>query len=242
MSIQDEISRIAVENYGSASPWPDNDVWHKFTFVSEKNTVESWLSNVAKDDMVILNAGSGGTDYRIKGMIIHLDIIEEYIKTHKHYIVGSIENIDLPSQSVDGVICVGSVLNYADAQQAISEFSRILKPNGFFIVEFERSNSAEFIATKNHGKMIFSKIYSYNNQSHLLWLYSEKHIKSILQNYHLKIVKCKHIHILSSLANRFGVSESKAATLSRFDRAFEIISYPLAHNVLLFGTKDLMTE
>lgn len=242
MGIQDDISRIAAENYGSASPWPDNDVWHRFTFISEKSTVESWLSKVTKDNMVILNAGSGGTDYKIKGTIIHLDIIEAYIKSHKHYIVGSVEHINMPSQSVDGIICVGSVLNYADVQQAISEFSRILKPNGFFIVEFERSNSAEFIASKNHGKMIFSKNYCYNNQSHLLWLYSEKHIKSILQTYHLIILKRKHIHTLSSLANRLGVPESKAAPLSRFDRAFEIISYPLAHNVMLFGTKDFMTE
>lgn len=242
MGIQDDISRIAAENYSSASPWPDNDVWHRYTFISEKSTVESWLSKVTKDDMMILNAGSGGTNYEIKGTVIHLDIIETYIKTHSHYIVGSVEYIDLPSQSVDGVICVGSVLNYVDVQRAVSEISRILKPDGFFIVEFERSNSAEFLLSKNHGKMIFSKEYCYNNQSHLLWLYSEKHIKSILQTYHLNILKCKHIHTLSSLANRLGMSESKAASLSRFDRALEFISYPLAHNVMLFGVKELMAE
>lgn len=242
MGIQDDISRIAAENYASASPWPENDVWHRYTFISEKSTVESWLSKVTKDDMMILNAGSGGTNYEIKGTIIHLDIIETYIKTHTHYIVGSVEQINLPSQSVDGVICVGSVLNYVDVQRAVSEISRILKPNGFFIVEFERSNSAEFLLSKNHGKMIFSKEYCYNNQSHLLWLYSEKHIKSILQTYNLNILKCKRIHTLSSLANRLGMPESKAASLSRFDRTLEFISYPLAHNVMLLGTKELMTK
>ncbi len=242
MSTQDDISRIAAENYASAPPWPDNDVWHKYTFGLEKSTVESWLSKITKDNMVILNAGSGGTNYKIKGTIVHLDIIEAYIKTYQHYIVGSVEHIDLPSQSIDGVICVGSVLNYVDVQRAISEITRILKPNGFFIIEFERSNSAEFLFSKNHGKIIFSKEYSYNNQSHLLWLYSEKHIKNILQTYHLSILKNRHIHTLSSLANRLGMSESKAASLSRFDRALEFISYPLAHNVMLFGTKEFMTE
>lgn len=242
MSTQDDISRKAAENYSSAPPWPDNDVWHKYTFVLEKSAVESWLSKTTKDNMVILNAGSGGTNYKIKGTIVHLDIIEAYIKTYQHYIVGSVEHINLPSQSIDGVICVGSVLNYVDVQRAISEISRILKPNGFFIIEFERSNSAEFLFSKNHGKMIFSKEYSYNNQSHLLWLYSEKHIKNILQTYHLSVLKNRHIHTLSSLANRLGMSESKAASLSRFDHALEFISYPLAHNVMLFGTKELMTE
>lgn len=242
MSIQEDISRKAAENYASASPWPENDVWHRHTFISEKKIVETWLAKVTAPNMMILNAGSGGVNYETQGIIIHLDIIESYIKTYKHYIVGSVEQIDLPCKSIDGIICVGSVLNYADAQRTIAEFSRILKPNGFFIIEFERSNSAEFLATKNHGKMIFSKEYSYNNQSHLLWLYSEKHIRKILQTYHLKIHKCKHIHTLSSLVNRFGISESKAAPLSRLDRAFEFISYPLAHNVMLFGTKEFMAE
>lgn len=242
MSIQDDISRIAAENYASASPWPNDDIWHKHTFISEKKTVEGWLSKNTTSNMVILNAGSGGISYDINGTIIHLDIIESYIINYKHHIVGSVERIDLPYESVDGIICVGSVLNYADVQRAISEFSRILKPNGFFIVEFERSNSAEFLATKDHGKMIFSKEYCYNNQSHLLWLYSEKHIRNILQTYHLKVRKCKHIHTLSSLAYRLGLSETKAAPLSRLDSAFEFVSYPLAHNVMLFGTKEFMPE
>ena len=242
MSTQDDISRMATKNYASASPWPDNDVWHKHTFISEKKTVEAWLSKVVTPNKIILNAGSGGIEYEIKGTIIHLDIIESYIKTYKHHIVGSVEHIDLPCQSIDGIICVGSVLNYADAQRTIAEFSRILKPNGFFIIEFERSNSAEFLATKNHGKMIFSKEYSYNNQSHLLWLYSEKHIRNILQACHLKVFKSKHIHTLSSLVYRLGVSESKAAPLSRLDRTFEFISYPLAHNVMLFGIKKAHDE
>lgn len=242
MSTQDDISRIATENYASASPWPNNDVWHNHTFISEKKTVEAWLSKVATPNTIILNAGSGGMDYETKGTIIHLDIIESYIKTYKHHIVGSVEHIDLPCQSIDGIICVGSVLNYADAQRAIAEFSRILKPNGFFIIEFERSNSAEFLLTKNYGKMIFSKEYNYNNQSHLLWLYSEKHIRNILQTYYLKVCKSKHIHTLSSLIYRLGISESKAAPLSRLDYIFEFMSYPLAHNVMLFGTKELVTK
>lgn len=242
MSIQDDISRLAAENYASSAPWPDKDVWHKHTYLAEKRIVEEWLSKAASKNMMILNAGSGGMEYKTKGTLIHLDIVESYVNKFEHHIVGSVEKIDLPSEAVDGIICVGSVLNYADAQRTIAEFSRILKPNGFFILEFERSNSAEFLGTKNHGKMVFSKEYNYNNQVHLLWLYNEKHIRQILHCYHLKVSHCKRIHTLSSLINRFGVSESKAAPLSRFDCAFRFISYPLAHNVMLFGSKEFMPE
>lgn len=238
MSIQDDISRMAVENYSTASPWPNEDAWHAHTYASEKKIIECWLSKIATEKSLILNAGSGGMEYDTQGTIIHLDIIESYIKKYNHYIVGSVENIDLPDTSVDGVICVGSVLNYADAQRTISEFSRILKPSGFFIIEFERSNSAEFLATSNHGKALFSKDYYYNSQTHKLWLYNENHIRQILNFYDLKVCCCKRIHTLSALLYRFGLSEEKSAPFSRFDSVLQIFSYPFAHNVLLMGTKE----
>lgn len=242
MSIQDEISRIAVENYSTSDPWPDDDVWHAHTYLSEKKIIEGWLSAVAKQEMIILNAGSGGTEYETLGTIIHLDIIESYIKMHDNYIVGSVENTGLPDVSVDGIICVGSVLNYADAQRTLCEFSRVLKPNGFFIIEFERSNSAEFLATRNHGKTLFSKNYYYNGQTHKLWLYNEQHIRQMLKFYNLKVYQHKRIHTLSSLLNRFGLSEEKAAHFSCFDGMLHMLSYPFAHNVLLFGAKEFSSK
>lgn len=242
MNTQDEISRIAVENYSMSDPWPDDDVWHTHTYLSEKKIIEGWLSEVATQEMIILNAGSGGMEYETQGTIIHLDMIESYIKMHDKYIVGSVEAIDLPDASVDGIICVGSVLNYADAQRTLCEFSRVLKPRGFFIIEFERSNSAEFLATSNHGKTLFSKDYHYNGQTHKLWLYNEQHIRQMLKFYNLKVYQNKRIHTLSSLLNRFGLSEEKAAHFSRFDSVLQILSYPFAHNVLLLGAKEFSSK
>lgn len=237
MNLNEDIKTAAIKNYSEALPWPKNDKWHSYTHFVEKYIIEKWLEQRTSNNMKILNAGSGGTNYGIKGHIIHLDIIEKYINNYDDYIVGSIEDISLPDNSIDGIICVGSVLNYCDAQRAISEFARILKPRGFFILEFERTNSAEFLWTPNHGKYIFYKSYPYNGQVHPLWLYSEKHIRNILKQYDLNVEKCRRIHSVSSLLNRLGMPEEKAAPYATLDPIFQFISYPFAHNVLLFGRK-----
>ena len=46
---------------------------------------------------------------------------------------------DLPfaENSIDNILCVGSVLNYCDAIAAISEFNRVFKYNGHLILEYE---------------------------------------------------------------------------------------------------------
>lgn len=237
MNDHEEVLKRAVQNYSKTTPWPSEDNWHSYTFMSEKQIVEKWLTLFSNQNDTILNAGSGGTTYDIGAKWIHMDIIESYISQFNNYLVGSIEKIDLPNSSIDGIVCVGSVLNYVDAQNAIGEFSRILKPGGFLIIEFERSDSAEFLCTKQHGKYIFKKDYLYNGQTHLLWMYSEKHIRQLLHQYSIKISRCSRIHCFSSLLFRIGVSEEHAAPFSKYDKLLQCFSYPLAHNVLLFGRK-----
>lgn len=196
----------------------------KYEKLNEKRIVEKWLAECTSYDSIVLNAGSGGTEYNAVGRMIHT------------------EKIDLPESSVDCVVCVGSVLNYADAQRSLSEFSRILKPGGFLILEFERSNSAEFLLSAQYGKYIFPKEYVYNSQSHLLWMYSEKHVRQMLNYYGFCIRKCRRIHSLSSLLYRFGLSEEAAAPYSKLDPLLQALSYPLAHNTLLFCTKQILSK
>ena len=181
MKKQDDMSEITYMNYSNSTPWPDKDIWHDHTYKAIVSIVEQWLQKYTNSEMILLNAGSGGTAYKTNAKVIHLDIVEKYISQLDNYLVGSVENIELPDASLDGIICVGSVINYADAQRTIAEFSRLLKPNGFLILEFERSNSAEFLWTSQHNKYISQKEYNYNNQKHLLWMYSEKHICQLLE-------------------------------------------------------------
>lgn len=237
MKKQDDLSEVTYMNYSNSTPWPEKDIWHEHTYKAIVTIVEQWLQKYTNSQMLLLNAGSGGTEYKTDAKIIHLDIVEKYISQFDDYIVGSVEKIELPNASLDGIICVGSVINYADVQRTITEFSRLLKPNGFLILEFERSNSAEFLWTSQHNKLIFQKEYNYNSQKHLLWMYSERHICQLLEQYGVDIQSIKRLHVLSSLLYRIGLTEEKAAPFSKYDSLCEFISYPLAHNAILLGRK-----
>lgn len=239
MKNQDDLSEVTYMNYSNSTPWPDKDIWHEHTYKAIVTIVEQWLQKYTNSQMVLLNAGSGGTEYKTGAKIIHLDIVEKYISQFDDYIVGSVEKIELPNASLDGIICVGSVINYADVQRTIAEFSRLLKPNGFLILEFERSNSAEFLWTSQHNKLIFQREYNYNSQKHLLWMYNERHICQLLEQYGVEIQSIKRLHVLSSLLYRIGLTEEKAAPFSKYDSLCEFISYPLAHNAILLGRKKI---
>lgn len=160
-----DVENTAKENYGKSAPWPDDDVWHSYTYKILHKYIQNYLDGLQLENtQVVLNAGCGKTTYRTCATIIYMDVIEEYINMFENFLVGSIEKIPLKDCSVDYIICVGSVINYVDIQKAIAEFSRILKPNGTLILEFERSNSAEFLFTKKYAKTVFMQTYQYNNQ------------------------------------------------------------------------------
>ena len=169
-----------------------------------------------------------------------MDIIKEYVDLFENYLVGSVEHIPLPDTSVDCVICVGSVVNYVDIQKAISEFSRILKTNGVLILEFERSNSAEFLFTRKYAKTVFMQTYKYNNQIHYLWMYSEKFVLQLAEYYNFICNKKYRYHSISSLLFRLGISEKKAAKFSKYDNLMQPFSYPFSHNEILILKKGVL--
>lgn len=233
-----KIEEVAHNNYNSSDPWPNNDNWHEKTFKTINSYVKSWLSKNTKKDLTILNVGSGKTSYNFKKLnIIYMDIIEDYVKNFDNYIVGSIDDIPLPNNSVDIIICVGSVINYTDALKSISEFHRILKNDGILILEFERSNSAEFLGTKNYLCPIFMKKYTYNNQEHLLWMYSETYILSLMKSFHFQIINKYRFHTFSSLLYRLGLEDGKAANYIKYDKYLNFISYFLSHTIIITSQK-----
>lgn len=226
-----KVQDIAKDNYNNSSPWPQNDAWHSYTHQTIHNYVQHTLDSLNLScEKIILNAGCGLTTYITSATIIYMDIVEKYVERFENHLVASIEKIPISNYSVDVIICVGSVLNYADIQKAFSEFKRVLNPKGFLIIEYERSNSAEFLFRKHYGDTVFLKKYHYNGQNHSLWMYNEKLVMLLSKYYGFSLIKKYRFHIISSILYRMGLPEEKAAYYSHLDTFTQLISYPFAHN------------
>lgn len=75
-----DVETTAKENYGKSEPWPDDDVWHSYTYKILQKHIQDYIDELKlKNSQVILNAGCGKTTYKTCATIIHMDIIEEYI-------------------------------------------------------------------------------------------------------------------------------------------------------------------
>lgn len=158
--------------------WPDTSHWYDYTHKNIITFVETMLEPRLKDSSKYLNAGSGGSTYNLKGICYHLDIAENLIKDFPNHYVSSVEKMPFNDETFDAIICVGSVLNYCSALESIHELTRVLKPDGFLVLEFERSNTAELWLSHEYGKASTLQNYEYLGHIHSLWLYSEKYVKN----------------------------------------------------------------
>jgi len=234
MEENNEILELATKNYSPDEPSPFENRWYNNGTKKTHKKVKAWLKNKVNEKTLILNAGSGGSNYGINDVsMVHLDIVDKLINMHENYLVASIDCIPCEDNSFDVVICVGSVLNYADITLAIKELSRVLKPSGTLILEFERSNSAEFLFTKKHHKNVVLCDEQYGSQRHKFWLYGEKFVLELLENYKMKCTKKYRFHVISSLVSRITKTENFPARFTFLDSCFKPLSYPLASNIML---------
>lgn len=218
--------------------WPDHNRWYDHTHQIIIKFIEDNLISILNNDSLYLNAGSGGSTYNLPGNCYHVDIAENLIKTLPNYYVASIEKLPFPNNTFDASICVGSVINYCSAIESLTELIRTLKPNGYLILEFERSNTAELWFTKDYGKQATMQKYEYLNHIHTLWLYAEKYIKEILNQHNMCIKKYKRFHNLSALSNRITHKEEMSGKFGKYDTFFTPISGFMAHNVIMLCVKQ----
>lgn len=216
--------------------WPSDDPWHTYTHNYITQKVQSYLGTLHSEALV-LNAGSGDTRYCTSATVYDVDIAEDKLKNSLHPFVSNIESLPFVDSFFDCVICVGSVLNYCDLYTALSQLIRVLKPGGVLCIEYERSQSAEFLLTENYNANVFSKIYTYNGQQHRLWLYSDSYVLQFLKQHHIDVINRDYFHGVSSLVARLTEDEPGASKFARRDRYFPWLLRFTAHNCLLWGQK-----
>lgn len=219
--------------------WPESSHWYDFTHKQIINFIEDTLNSKLTNASLYLNAGSGGSEYNILGTCYHLDIVENLINGFPNHYVASIENMPFRDNMFDAIICVGSVLNYCSAMESINELTRVLKPGGFLILEFERSNTAELWLNKEYGKNATLQNYEYLNHTHSLWLYAENYIKELLYQNDTSVIKQNRFHNLSAAINRITKNEELAGKFGKFDSIFLPVSYFMSHNMIMLCQKRL---
>ena len=167
----------------------------------------------------------------------------QYDKRYEEAVIQTLEwsfgKLKVKTSDIDAIICVGSVLNYCDAVQSIRELARVLKPGGYMVLEFERSNTGELWGSKEYGKGGTFQKYEYMGHVHTLCLYSERLIVKLLQRYGLQIIKYQRFHCLSALINRLTKQEEASGRFGRLDTILTPVSYLMAHNTIMLCKKGL---
>ena len=194
--------------------WPEWDLWYAYTHQYMHAYLKREVPRLnIQDTTKILNAGSGGNTYGIGGEHYHVDICWKNIAHLEHALQASIEEMPYADGSFDGCICMGSVINYCDAKKALFELARVIKPGGFFIFDFDQSGSLEYIFTKAFRKNAAIVDVANSGYPDRIWVYSPRHIRSILNAAGLAVRKMEYFHILSS----FIKDDNKAAPFAKCD-------------------------
>lgn len=206
--------------------WDSKDLWHMYSF----NQISRYLKkHTFSPESYILNAGSGGNDYGIRAKIHHVDIAENKIKSCPLFTTSSIEDLPFDNNVFDGIICVGSVINYCDAFRVVSEFSRVLRKGGTLILEFESSSGFEYRHMEYYKSSSCSVTVKFRGQAHNQYLFSPTYIFKILKNFNFKIAKKQNFHIFSAYKLSQGLTEEKATKWAKYDKFISWIR-PLANH------------
>ncbi|MBD5546021.1 MAG: class I SAM-dependent methyltransferase [Lachnospiraceae bacterium] len=226
--------------YNSVSNvWGNHDPWHDYS----QKVITTYIEY--KDifrNSIVLNAGSAGNSYGIKcRLMYHVDIADEKIKNIDNAVIASIEKMPFDDLFFDNIICVGSVLNYCDALTAISELSRVLKPSGNLILEYESSWGFEYLHKDCYKKDACIITTEYIESSHNQWLYSPKYIINILKTYNFNIVEKYPFHISDGLFSRF-LDDQSAINLVQIDKLLCKLPFFSKHgnNIIMHCQKNLL--
>ncbi|MDR2805872.1 MAG: class I SAM-dependent methyltransferase [Dysgonamonadaceae bacterium] len=207
--------------------WNKDDYWHLYSKCQIEKCLKKHLFN---ENEYILNAGSGGNDYGLKCNLHHVDIAQNKIEHFDKYTVASVENLPFSNNLFNGVICVGSVVNYCDAVATISELSRVLKSSGTLILEFENSWGFEYRQKSVYRTAANITSVIFQNQLHIQWLYSYKYIQNLIKQYNLQITHIYRFHLLSALMLSMGYDERTATQYTKYDKLLQYIPFINNHS------------
>lgn len=214
---RDQVKKVYEKIYDAGEP---EDAWHRYsTSVIGDFIRRSVVPCFRGREVLVLNAGAGGEDYGL-GVLrsINTDMIIRSVSRMERPLVSLLENIPIADSRLDVAVCVGSVLNYVDAGLVIAELSRCVKAGGIVVLEFERTETLEFVFTKTFRSQIASRVRYYRGERHQMYVYSESLIRKNLIANNLAVLGSLYFHMLSPLLLRLSRSLGMAASVTFLDR------------------------
>jgi SAM-dependent methyltransferase len=236
---------ISVQDVRSAynslySDPPQNDEWHEHSQLEREGFIRDHFVDKITSESRLLNVGSGGDSLNLHSQFhVHVDIAEKSLRKIPHSIAADVQNLPFRSSTYDLAVCTGCVLNYCDAASAVVEISRVLKPGGIVLLEFERSQTFEYLLTGTFSRDVALVETFYNGTQQTMWVYSEEYIRSLLSITGFTLLRRHAFHILSPLVLRYTKSvvlAGRSAWADKFVRHVPSLD-KLACNVILLCEK-----
>jgi SAM-dependent methyltransferase len=204
---------------GRPEIWDEEDVWHAYTGKKLEEIVCQAVADLALNEKAVLNVGSAGSTYGLDSENhFHLDIAERLLPRGGKSVAGSAEALPFLSGSFDAVICVGSVINYCDAVPVCRETARVLRPGGWLLLEFESSESGEYLWKPGYSRMVNYVTTSYLGQEERLWLYAPVYLKALLDASGLIVKDDVGFHVSTVMAYRLLQNIERSMNWASLDR------------------------
>jgi SAM-dependent methyltransferase len=232
------IAESAGRLYGGGQRiWDPQDRWNSYkrSIISEFS--EQHARPLLAQAQIVLDAGCGSERYTwLPHGEIGFDRFLGQLKTRSRAVVGDLVLLPFKAESIDFVVCVASVLNYVSAVEAISEFSRVLRPGGHLLLHYETSTSFEHILRSRWGSSVVRINTINSGRDDTLWIYRPSYIAAVLANTKFEIKQKRAFHIASTLGLRFGLGQQWSARLAGLDRFFQALR-TFADDVIILAEK-----
>ena len=192
--------------------WPETDAWSTHTRLNITKIIERFTDETHRK---ILNAGCGNNDYGLSewAECINLDISTRQCRKIERAVVADIETIPFCNDSFDATICVGAVLNYAEPYVAIPELVRVTKRGGLILLDFETTNTAELLFSRDWAKRVSVIERNYAGRPDKTFLFSLEHIRKILAQHDVAVAATHHYHLTTAIWHR-ALSKAQLPTIA----------------------------
>lgn len=214
-------SRVLTQFDNSADVWPKDNAWSNHTRSQIAQLLKRYVADIREVSQItrILNIGSHGNEYEI-GVAehVHVDLSANALAGLNLAAAGDAESLPFANRSFDAAVCVGSVINYCSPPRVFSEIGRVLKPAGHLLLEYETSESLEFIMTDDFRKDVTLVDTFYNCANDKIYVYSSRYIESALLAAGFSMRAQERFHTISPLMFRLTRNERLSAFFARLDR------------------------